>query len=220
VIRVLVVDDSAAAREAISAILNRVPEIEVVGEAMDGVEGVQLTAQLKPDVITMDIKMPRMDGNEATRQIMATTPTPIVVVTGVTRQKVVHKGLDVLLAGALEIVQKPSALSTQGYETISEELVTKVKAVSGIAVQKPAHPVTQSPSHSHPVTQSPSQLVGQSLGPLDIPRVETKRRFHGRVQERMEGFDVGAAEFLTKPDKAKELVKRVESVLWAGDFPV
>jgi two-component system chemotaxis response regulator CheB len=136
-IRVLVVEDSATAREHITAILNSDPEIEVVGEASDGVEGVEQTTRLKPDVITMDIKMPRMDGHEATRQIMATTPTPIVVVSSVTRQEIIHEGLDVLLVGALEIVQKPSAMTTQGYEAISEELLAKVKAVSGIAVQKP-----------------------------------------------------------------------------------
>ena len=135
-IRVLVVEDSATAREHITAILNSDPEIEVVGEASDGVEGVEQTTRLKPDVITMDIKMPRMDGHEATRQIMATTPTPIVVVSSVTRQEIIHEGLDVLLVGALEIVQKPSAMTTQGYEAISEELLAKVKAVSGIAVQK------------------------------------------------------------------------------------
>lgn len=136
-IRVLIVDDSALAREVITAILNRAPEIEVVGKAVDGVEGVELAARLKPDVITMDINMPRMDGHEATQQIMATTPTPIVVVTSVTRQEMVHRGLDILLAGALEIVQKPSTLTVQDFETISEELIAKVKAVSRIAIQKP-----------------------------------------------------------------------------------
>jgi two-component system chemotaxis response regulator CheB len=135
-IRALVVDDSATAREAISAMLNDAPDIEVVGEAADGLEAVQMTAQLKPDVITMDINMPRMDGHAATQQIMAMTPTPIVVVTTVTQQEMIQRGFDILLAGALDIVQKPSSLSTQGLESIQSELVAKVRAVSQIKFSK------------------------------------------------------------------------------------
>jgi two-component system chemotaxis response regulator CheB len=131
-IRVLVVDDSATAREAISTILNSAPGIEVIGQAMDGVEGVELAIQLEPDVITMDINMPRMDGYEATRQIMAQNPTPIIVVTSVTRQEMIHQGLDILLAGAMEIVQKPSAINGQGFKAIQGELIAKVKILSQI----------------------------------------------------------------------------------------
>ena len=138
-IRVLIVDDSATTREAISAILGSDPDIEVVGQATDGMEGVELAAQLRPDVITMDINMPRMNGNEATQQIMAFTPTPIVVVTTVTRQEMIREGLDILLSGALEIVQKPSAIAGQSFEAIQAELVAKVKAVSHIKfVERPA----------------------------------------------------------------------------------
>ena len=140
-IRVLVVDDSRTAREAIVTVLNSVPEIEVVGQAVDGMEGVELAARLKPDVITMDIMMPRMNGHEATRQIMDTMPTPIVVVTSVTRQEMIHQGLDILLAGALDIVQKPSTLGVRGYRSISEELIAKVKIASQI--KPPRQPKVQ-----------------------------------------------------------------------------
>jgi len=133
----LVADDHTILRDGICALLALAEDMEVVGEARDGVEGVKQTGRLKPDVITMDIKMPRMDGHEATKRIMATTPTPIVVVSSVTRQEMIHEGMDILLVGALEIVQKPSTITTQGYEAISEELLAKVKAVSGIAIQKP-----------------------------------------------------------------------------------
>jgi two-component system chemotaxis response regulator CheB len=135
-IRVLVVDDSATAREAITAMLHSAPGIAVVGEATDGLEAVRMTAELKPDAITMDINMPNMNGHEATQQIMATTPTPIVVVTTVSQQEMVYRGLDLLLAGALDIVQKPSSLSAQGFETIRTELVAKVRAVSQIKLSK------------------------------------------------------------------------------------
>jgi two-component system chemotaxis response regulator CheB len=82
-IRVLIVDDSPTARAAIAAILDSDPEIQIVGQAVDGEEGVALAAQLKPDVITMDITMPKLNGYEATKQIMAHHPTPIVVVSRV-----------------------------------------------------------------------------------------------------------------------------------------
>ena len=136
-IKVLVIDDSATARQAISTILNNASDIEVVGEAADGLEGVELAAQLRPDVITMDINMPRLNGHAATRQIMALTPTPIVVLTTISRQEMIHQGLDILLAGALEIVQKPSNLTAQGFETIAAELVDKVKAVAQIKFSRP-----------------------------------------------------------------------------------
>ena len=136
-IRVLVVDDSATAREAITMMLRSTPDIEVIGEASDGAEGVELAARLKPDVITMDINMPRVNGHEATRRIMSTIPTPIVVVTTVSRQEMIRQGLDILLVGALEIVQKPSALTVKGFEAIQSELIAKVREVAQIKFTPP-----------------------------------------------------------------------------------
>ncbi len=136
-IRVLVVDDSATAREAISAMLKSDQDIQIIGEATDGLEAVRMAADLKPDAITMDINMPWMNGYEATKQIMAKTPTPIIVVTTVNHQEMVHHGFDLLLAGAIDIVQKPSSPSVQGFEAIRSELVTKVKAVSQIKSARP-----------------------------------------------------------------------------------
>ena len=137
-IRVLIVDDSQTAREAIAAILKTDPAIEIVGQAADGAEGVVLTAELLPDAITMDITMPKLNGYEATKQIMAQTPTPIVVVSSVTQEEMVHQGLNILLAGALEIVQKPGNLTAQNMEAIRAELIAKVKAVSRIKYQRDA----------------------------------------------------------------------------------
>jgi two-component system, chemotaxis family, protein-glutamate methylesterase/glutaminase len=131
-VRVLIVDDSKTAREAIAAILKKDPAIQIVGQAVDGVEAVVLAAELKPDVITMDINMPKLNGYEATKQIMAQNPTPIVVLSSVTQEEMVHEGLNILLAGALEIVQKPGNLTTQNMDSIRAELIAKVKTVSQI----------------------------------------------------------------------------------------
>jgi two-component system, chemotaxis family, protein-glutamate methylesterase/glutaminase len=134
-IRVLIVDDSATTREAISAILESEPSIQIIGQAMDGKQAVEMTEQLKPDVITMDINMPEMNGHEATVAIMAKTPTPIVVLTSISQADLVHQGLDILLAGALEIVQKPTTLNNQGLEAVRAELIEKVLAVAQVKFQ-------------------------------------------------------------------------------------
>lgn len=131
-IRVLVVEDSPTAREHITALLGREADIEVVGEAADGAEGVRETVRLRPDVVTMDIQMPNVNGHEATEQIMEQAPTPIVVVTSVTREEMIHEGLDILRSGALEIVQKPGSLTGQGYDAIRSELLTKIRAIAEI----------------------------------------------------------------------------------------
>lgn len=131
-IRVLVVDDSQTARQAIRAILESEPDIEIVGEAENGEQAVELTAQLKPDVITMDINMPQMNGYEATRVIMQKTPTPIVVVSSIDRSELMHPGFDILLVGALEIVQKPTTLYGHGMVSVRAELIGKVMELSHV----------------------------------------------------------------------------------------
>src|ERR1700758_135115 len=113
-IRIVVVDDSPTARALLVGILSGDPELEVVGEGRDGVEGVELTQRLRPDVVTMDIHMPRMDGFAATKEIMITAPTPIVIATNSTHATEVETAMHALRAGAVAVVCKPSGPGSAG----------------------------------------------------------------------------------------------------------
>lgn len=133
-IKVLVVDDSAVAREFLVHLIGRAPGMTVVGTARDGVEAVQAVERLRPDIITMDIVMPRMGGPEAIEQIMQTTPTPIVVVTGNTITEEVRATFDSLASGALAILPRPHAMDTPEHEPSAEHLLQTLRLMSEVKV--------------------------------------------------------------------------------------
>ncbi|HWU89740.1 MAG TPA: chemotaxis-specific protein-glutamate methyltransferase CheB [Kofleriaceae bacterium] len=108
-VTVLVVDDSALTRRALRAMFEADPAFEVVGEAANGREALELALRLGPSLITMDLEMPEMDGLTAIQEIMAQAPTPILVVTGHPRYRGVDVGSEAVARGALEVVRKPSA---------------------------------------------------------------------------------------------------------------
>ena len=107
-VRVLVVDDSALARNALSAMLSRDSSFEVIGEAADGYAAIELTRILRPDLITMDVRMPHLDGLSAIEAIMSQCPTPILVVTGATEYAGRRTEFEALSRGAIQLVRKPS----------------------------------------------------------------------------------------------------------------
>lgn len=127
-VRVLIVEDSALYRKVLFSILQKDPGILIVGSANNGAEAVRLAARLKPDVITMDINMPVMDGYEATRQIMAKSPCPIVMISSFSDG---NHTFDALKAGALTIVKKPVAGDPP--EAI-KAMVSKVKLMADVKV--------------------------------------------------------------------------------------
>jgi two-component system chemotaxis response regulator CheB len=133
-IRVLVVDDSPTARALLTEILSSDPEIQVVGEARDGIEGVALTQKLHPNVVTMDIQMPRMDGFAATKEIMITAPTPIVVATGSFRASEVAVAMQALQAGAVAVLEKPAGPGAPAFEEAAQKLLTTVKSMAHLKV--------------------------------------------------------------------------------------
>ncbi len=133
-IKVLVVEDSPVVREFLIYILNSDPDIQVVGSAGNGEEALKAVKRYRPDVITMDIHMPKMDGLEATRRIMETDPIPIVIVSGSTDAHENTKTFRAMEAGALAVLIRPAGIGHPDHETTAKELVQTVKLMSEVKV--------------------------------------------------------------------------------------
>src|SRR5256885_4908929 len=135
--RVLVVDDSTFMRKVLETIFNADEQLQVVGNAKDGREAVALAESLKPDVITMDINMPHMDGLQATAEIMTTIPRPIVVVRSESREGAAST-LKALELGAIEFVAKPSSGVDLDMQNVKDELLRKVRMAAKVRVVRTA----------------------------------------------------------------------------------
>jgi len=135
--RVLIVDDSAFMRKVLESIFNADPQLQVAGHAKDGREAFALAESLKPDVITMDINMPHVDGLQATAQIMTTNPRPIVIVSSESKEGA-SSTLKALELGAIEFVAKPSGAIDLDMQSVHEELLRKVKVAAKVRVVRTA----------------------------------------------------------------------------------
>ena len=149
-IRVLIVDDSRFVRQAVARMLNASTDIEVVGQAVDGRQGIEKAKELKPDVVTLDVQMPNMGGLETLERLMEEAPVPVLLLSQLTSEgaDVTLRGLEL---GALDFVDKSTAQGQMNLLSLAEELRGKVRALAG------------SPSRSRP------------SGPLTAARVATPR---------------------------------------------
>ena len=131
-IRVLVVDDSAIMRKLITEILKKDQAIEIVGEASDGVQAIEKAKELKPDVITLDIEMPKMDGLTALRHLRKESPNSKVIMFSSLTQEGAKATIEALSLGAHDFVPKPSTKSfIESVQKIEKELIPKIKALVG-----------------------------------------------------------------------------------------
>jgi two-component system chemotaxis response regulator CheB len=135
--RVLVVDDSAFMCKVLETIFNADEQLQVVGKARDGREAIALAETLKPDVITMDLNMPHLDGLQATAHIMTSNPRPIVVVSSETREGAAST-LKALELGAIEFVTKPSGGIDLDMQSVKEDLLRKVRMAAKVRVVRTA----------------------------------------------------------------------------------
>lgn len=131
-IRILIVEDSMTQRYQLVSIIQSAPDMVIVGQARDGVEAVQLTEKLRPDVISMDLRMPNLDGLDATRRIMREFPTPIVIVSHAAGDS--ELTMQAMQTGALAAIEKPPATSHPDFPKRRDELLSMLRLMAGVRV--------------------------------------------------------------------------------------
>jgi two-component system chemotaxis response regulator CheB len=159
-VRVLVVDDSASMRRLLRGIIESAEDLTVVGTARNGEEAVAKVKELEPDVVTLDINMPVMDGLTALGYIMIERPTPTVVISSLTREGTITT-LQALELGAVDFVAKPSGTISPDIETLSEEIVAKVRIAARSHLRRRRRPLPARPGGHLP------SLTPHSLSPFE-----------------------------------------------------
>jgi two-component system chemotaxis response regulator CheB len=174
--RVLVVDDSAFMCKVLESIFNADSQLQVVGRARDGREAIMLSESLKPDVITMDLNMPHMDGLQATANIMTNNPRPIVIVSSESKEGA-SSTLKALELGAIDFVTKPSSGIDLDMHSVKEELLRKVRVAAKVRVVRTASRMAnaiQAPSKNAPALAAefkPSRSAPMENSDLRFPIV-------------------------------------------------
>jgi len=167
-VRVLVVDDSALMRKLIPNILARDPMIDVVGTAMDGAFALKKIEELRPDVVTLDLEMPRMDGMETLRLIMRRTPLPVILVSTHSKEGA-YATFKALALGAIDFVAKPKEASSGHLDAIATQLIDKIKVAKRATGRRAATTVAESPKFEKKISRAPAApsriiAIGVSTG--------------------------------------------------------
>lgn len=140
-VKVLVIDDSAANRRTLTELLESAPDVQVLGRAADGEEGLRRVVELRPDVVTLDLEMPRLGGYTFLRLLKATAPTPVIVISSYAHKSDVFKALEL---GAFDFIPKPPKTTPETLELLRAELLEKVRAARHVKPAPRASPPTAS----------------------------------------------------------------------------
>jgi two-component system, chemotaxis family, protein-glutamate methylesterase/glutaminase len=202
-IRILIAEDSLTTRALLREILSSDPDLQVIGQAKNGVEAVELTRKLRPDLVTMDIHMPDMDGLTATKEIMIVAPTPTVIITGSSAAREVELSMHALRAGALDVIAKPPGPGSPGFEEAAQKLIATIKAMAQVKVVRHYRPRTL-PTGRTPRTGNPGRIVAIATstgGPAALQRLlaDLPGDFNTPilvVQHITKGFAAGLANWL------------------------
>jgi two-component system chemotaxis response regulator CheB len=165
-LRVLIVDDSVLMRQAVRRLLSADPGLEVVDVARDGLEALAKVEKLKPDVLTMDVEMPHMDGLSALKMLMERHPVPVVMLSSLTAAGA-EATVKALALGAVDFMQKPSANHAGGLSALGDELVAKVKHASRARVRRPLLSTLPKPAAPAPALSAVETAARAARRPLD-----------------------------------------------------
>mgnify|MGYP001194384378 CR=1 FL=1 len=179
VIKVLVVDDSGLMVKLLTEIITTDPELRVVGAASHGYDAVRKAQSLHPDVITMDVNMPRMDGLTAVEQIMSTIPTPIIMISSLTQEGAAAT-IQALDWGAIDFVPKPSGYVSLDIKDLSTEIIAKIKLAAKIRVVRTVKRSTPVPPviKKWPETSGFDLRTSDGYPILSVPTQTTKKKHH------------------------------------------
>jgi two-component system chemotaxis response regulator CheB len=233
-LRVLVAEGSPVAHRLIVSILNGDPELQVIAEAEDGDQAVQLAIRIRPDVIVMDVVMPSMSGVEATRTIMESLPTPIVLVSPINGASDPSKSFEALEAGALALLPKPSGRQASTFAADAATLTTTVKLMADVKLVRRARRASRPELVAGPEPASARELrqpveiiaiAASTGGPAALATVvgalpRTTPVPIVVVQHMMEGFHQGLVDWLDRRSPVSVRLARSGEALRAGELLV